>query len=97
MTGPHAGLAAKIEYTKDGIAVGYFYAYHQIRFEVIRHWNFARNMFWTADIAGGPRRVNHAAVGLPGRRLMFVFGGYCTGDEYNKIDKIDVHVFNLCK
>jgi len=95
VTGPHAGLAAKIEYTKDGIAAGYFYAYHQIRFEVIRHWNFASNMFWTADIAGGPRRVNHAAVGLPGRRLMFVFGGYCTGDEYNKIDKIDVHVFNL--
>ena len=54
-------------------------------------------MLWTANITGGPRRVNHAAVGLPGKRLVFMFGGYCTGDEYNKIDKIDVHVFSLCE
>lgn len=54
-------------------------------------------MLWVANVAGGPRRVNHAAVGLQEKKLVFTFGGYCTGEEYSRIDKIDVHVFNLCK
>ena len=54
-------------------------------------------MLWTSNVTGGPRRVNHAAVSLPQQKLVFTFGGYCTGDEYNQIEKIDVHIFNLCE
>ena len=49
---------------------------------------------WTINVDGGPRRVNHASVGVPEKRLVFSFGGYCTGDDYNLIEKMDVHVFN---
>ncbi|XP_044183332.1 kelch domain-containing protein 3-like isoform X1 [Acropora muricata] len=48
---------------------------------------------WTQEIEGGPRRVNHAAVSVR-NRFVFSFGGYCTGEEYNQITKIDVHVFD---
>ncbi|XP_065052421.1 kelch domain-containing protein 3-like [Rhopilema esculentum] len=53
-------------------------------------------MLWTNKVTGGPRRVNHAAVGVPKKRLVFTFGGYCTGEEYNQILKMDVHIFNAC-
>ena len=48
---------------------------------------------WTQEVEGGPRRVNHAAVSVR-NRFIFSFGGYCTGDEYNQIVNIDVHVFD---
>lgn len=51
---------------------------------------------WTQEIEGGPRRVNHAAVSVR-NRFVFSFGGYCTGEEYNQITKIDVHVFDTGK
>ena len=51
---------------------------------------------WTQEVDGGPRRVNHAAVAIR-NRFIFSFGGYCTGEEYNQIVKIDVHVFDTGK
>lgn len=51
---------------------------------------------WTQEVDGGPRRVNHAAVAVR-NRFIFSFGGYCTGEEYNSIKKIDVHVFDTGK
>ena len=51
---------------------------------------------WTQAVDGGPRRVNHAAVSVR-NRFIFSFGGYCTGEEYNQIIKIDVHVFDTGK
>lgn len=51
---------------------------------------------WTQEVDGGPRRVNHAAVSVR-NRFIFSFGGYCTGEEYNQIIKIDVHVFDTGK
>ncbi|KAG5855561.1 hypothetical protein ANANG_G00050350 [Anguilla anguilla] len=41
---------------------------------------------------GGPRRVNHAAVAV-GHRV-YSFGGYCSGEDYETLRQIDVHVFN---
>jgi N-acetylneuraminic acid mutarotase len=49
-------------------------------------------MWWTIHLEGGPRRVNHAAVGI-GERI-FSFGGYCTGDNYKDERPIDVFVLN---
>ena len=54
-------------------------------------------MLWTVSLTTGPRRVNHAAVGVPEKRLLFSFGGYCTGEEWNQIEKMDVHIFNVCE
>ena len=51
---------------------------------------------WTQEVDGGLRRVNHAAVAIR-NRFIFSFGGYCTGEEYNQIVKIDVHVFDTGK
>jgi len=51
---------------------------------------------WTQAVDGGPRRVNHAAISVR-NRFIFSFGGYCTGEEYNQIIKIDVHVFDTGK
>lgn len=51
---------------------------------------------WTQEVEGGPRRVNHAAVSIR-NRFIFSFGGYCTGEEYNQIVNIDVHVFDTGK
>ena len=51
---------------------------------------------WTQEVDGGPRRVNHAAVSVRDR-FIFSFGGYCTGEEYNQIVNIDVHVFDTGK
>jgi len=51
---------------------------------------------WTQEVEGGPRRVNHAAVSVR-NRFIFSFGGYCTGEEYNQIVNIDVHVFDTGK
>ncbi|KAG9472823.1 hypothetical protein GDO78_016755 [Eleutherodactylus coqui] len=47
---------------------------------------------WTVHLEGGPRRVNHAAVAV-GHRV-FSFGGYCSGEDYETLRQIDVHVFN---
>ncbi|KAM4772013.1 kelch domain-containing protein 3 isoform 1-T2 [Rhinophrynus dorsalis] len=47
---------------------------------------------WTVHLEGGPRRVNHAAVAV-GHRV-FSFGGYCSGEDYESLRQIDVHVFN---
>ncbi|XP_002731257.1 kelch domain-containing protein 3-like [Saccoglossus kowalevskii] len=49
---------------------------------------------WVVHLEGGPRRVNHAAVAI-GDRKVFTFGGYCTGDDYETIRPIDVHVFDM--
>ncbi|XP_043860103.1 kelch domain-containing protein 3 isoform X3 [Dromiciops gliroides] len=47
---------------------------------------------WTVHLEGGPRRVNHAAVSV-GHRV-YSFGGYCSGEDYETLRQIDVHVFN---
>ncbi|XP_031820685.1 kelch domain-containing protein 3 isoform X3 [Sarcophilus harrisii] len=47
---------------------------------------------WTVHLEGGPRRVNHAAVAV-GHRV-YSFGGYCSGEDYETLRQIDVHVFN---
>uniref|UniRef100_H2ZPI0 Kelch domain-containing protein 3 n=1 Tax=Ciona savignyi TaxID=51511 RepID=H2ZPI0_CIOSA len=47
---------------------------------------------WTVSLEGGPRRVNHAAVIVDHR--IFMFGGYCMGEDYKQQRPIDVHVFN---
>ncbi|XP_037960514.1 kelch domain-containing protein 3 [Teleopsis dalmanni] len=50
-------------------------------------------MYWTVHLDGGPRRVNHAAVGIG--EFIYSFGGYCSaGDEYGFNEAIDVHVLN---
>ena len=51
---------------------------------------------WTHKVDGGPRRVNHAAITVR-NRFIFSFGGYCTGEDYNTIEKMDIHVFDLGK
>ncbi|XP_045566372.1 kelch domain-containing protein 3 isoform X1 [Salmo salar] len=47
---------------------------------------------WTTHLEGGPRRVNHAAVSV-GHKV-FSFGGYCSGEDYETLRQIDVHIFN---
>lgn len=47
---------------------------------------------WSVHLEGGPRRVNHAAVAV-GHRV-YSFGGYCSGEDYETLRQIDVHVFN---
>ncbi|XDV49740.1 hypothetical protein PO909_018930 [Leuciscus waleckii] len=47
---------------------------------------------WTVHLEGGPRRVNHAAVAV-GHKV-YSFGGYCSGEDYDTLRQIDVHVFN---
>ncbi|XP_074189068.1 kelch domain-containing protein 3 isoform X2 [Rhinolophus sinicus] len=47
---------------------------------------------WTVYLEGGPRRVNHAAVAV-GHRV-YSFGGYCSGEDYETLRQIDVHIFN---
>jgi len=47
---------------------------------------------WTVHLDGGPRRVNHAAV-LIGCHI-YSFGGYCTGENFEIVRPIDVHVLN---
>ncbi len=49
-------------------------------------------MHWTAHVEGGPRRVNHAAVA--NGDYVYSFGGYCSGDDYETLRPIDVHVLN---
>ncbi|EDO42909.1 predicted protein [Nematostella vectensis] len=51
-------------------------------------------MRWVQHVEGGPRRVNHAAVAVR-ERFVFSFGGYCTGEDYFSIHKLDVHVFDI--
>lgn len=52
-------------------------------------WGMLR---WTVHLEGGPRRVNHAAVAV-GHKV-YSFGGYCSGEDYETLRQIDVHVFN---
>lgn len=53
----------------------------------------ARGMLrWSVHLEGGPRRVNHAAVAV-GHKV-YSFGGYCSGEDYETLRQIDVHVFN---
>uniref|UniRef100_A0A8B9Z4E1 rRNA biogenesis protein RRP36 n=1 Tax=Buteo japonicus TaxID=224669 RepID=A0A8B9Z4E1_9AVES len=47
---------------------------------------------WAVHLEGGPRRVNHAAVAV-GHKV-YSFGGYCSGEDYETLRQIDVHVFN---
>lgn len=47
---------------------------------------------WSVHLEGGPRRVNHAAVSV-GHKV-YSFGGYCSGEDYETLRQIDVHVFN---
>uniref|UniRef100_A0A0N5CD48 Kelch domain-containing protein 10 n=1 Tax=Strongyloides papillosus TaxID=174720 RepID=A0A0N5CD48_STREA len=49
-------------------------------------------MYWTVHIDGGPKRVNHAAVAVNG--LIYSFGGYSSGEHYDKNESIDIHA--LC-
>lgn len=49
-------------------------------------------MYWTAHLEGGPRRVNHAAAAVG--ELVYSFGGYNTGENYNEQRPMDVHVLN---
>ncbi|XP_070571054.1 kelch domain-containing protein 3-like isoform X2 [Ptychodera flava] len=48
---------------------------------------------WIVHLEGGPRRVNHAACAIDNK--VFTFGGYCTGDDYETLRPIDVHVFDM--
>ncbi|XP_038654794.1 ribosomal RNA processing protein 36 homolog [Scyliorhinus canicula] len=47
---------------------------------------------WAVHLEGGPRRVNHAAVAV-GHKV-YSFGGYCSGEDYETLRQIDVHIFN---
>jgi len=47
---------------------------------------------WTVNLDGGPRRVNHAAV-LIGCHI-YSFGRYCTGENFEIVRPIDVHILN---
>ncbi|CAK8692263.1 kelch domain-containing protein 3-like [Clavelina lepadiformis] len=47
---------------------------------------------WTLSLEGGPRRVNHSAVIVDHR--IFMFGGFCMGEDYATLHAIDVHVLN---
>uniref|UniRef100_A0A0N4Z0E1 Kelch motif family protein n=1 Tax=Parastrongyloides trichosuri TaxID=131310 RepID=A0A0N4Z0E1_PARTI len=49
-------------------------------------------MYWTVHIDGGPKRVNHAAVSIDG--LIYSFGGYSSGEHYDKNESIDIHVLS---
>ena len=49
-------------------------------------------MYWTVQIDGGPRRVNHAAVAINNK--IFSFGGYCSGEVYDGTKPIDVYVLD---
>ncbi|XP_035204652.1 kelch domain-containing protein 3-like isoform X2 [Stegodyphus dumicola] len=49
-------------------------------------------MYWTVHLEGGPQRVNHAAVAV-GHKI-YSFGGYCSGEGFEVIGKIDVHVLD---
>ncbi|XP_031570757.1 kelch domain-containing protein 3-like [Actinia tenebrosa] len=51
-------------------------------------------LHWIQQVEGGPRRVNHAAISVRDR-FIFSFGGYCTGEDYFIIDKLDVHIFDI--
>lgn len=53
-------------------------------------------LHWIQQVEGGPRRVNHAAISVRDR-FIFSFGGYCTGEDYFTIDKLDVHIFDIGK
>merc|ERR1712018_255302 len=55
--------------------------------------NSSLKMRWTVEgLAGGPRRVNHASV--PVGKVIYSFGGYCTGDNYREARPIDVFCLN---
>lgn len=49
-------------------------------------------MYWTVHLAGGPRRVNHAAVVIGDK--IYSFGGYCTGEDYRVFRPMDVHILH---
>jgi hypothetical protein len=53
-------------------------------------------MQWTVQVEDGPRRVNHAAVSVKDR-YVFSFGGFYSGAEYSRLEKMDVHIFDLSK
>lgn len=50
---------------------------------------------WIFCLDNGPRRVNHSAVMIDQR--IFMFGGYCSGEDYETIKCIDIHTFNTGK
>lgn len=49
-------------------------------------------MHWVTCLEGGPRRVNHAAAAVG--KLIYSFGGYCTGEDSKEFRPMDVHI--LC-
>ena len=50
-------------------------------------------MRWTVQgLTGGPRRVNHASVAVG--KIVYSFGGYCTGDNYRDKRPIDIFCLN---
>ncbi|KAE9552342.1 hypothetical protein FO519_004467 [Halicephalobus sp. NKZ332] len=49
-------------------------------------------MWWTIHLDGGPRRVNHAAVSIGDK--IYSFGGYCSGDEYDRRKDMDVFLLD---
>ena len=50
---------------------------------------------WIISLEGGPKRVNHSAVIIDHK--IYMFGGYCMGENYDEPNPIDVHVLNTCK
>ena len=50
---------------------------------------------WIVALEGGPRRVNHSAVLIDHK--IYMFGGYCMGENYDNPNPIDIHVLNTCK
>ena len=52
-------------------------------------------MKWVVHLEGGPRRVNHAAVAV--NDIIYTFGGYCTGEDYETPSPMDVHVLDTSK
>jgi N-acetylneuraminic acid mutarotase len=51
-----------------------------------------KKMYWTTNIEGGPRRVNHASVAIGD--YIYSFGGYCSGGDYKNFAPIDIHILN---
>ena len=49
-------------------------------------------MFWTSQIDGGPKRVNHASVVV--KDYIYCFGGFCNGENYKRRRPMDVHILN---
>lgn len=50
------------------------------------------SIIWTHHLDNAPKRVNHASAAVDD--LIFSFGGYCTGEDYEEKKPIEVHCLN---